>query len=46
MSLESYCLLVIVITLAVCWKWYDDEDVDEGPGVETKQPRHNVTGPE
>lgn len=37
MSLELYCVLVILICLALCWKWYDDEDVDEGPGAVTKQ---------
>ena len=37
MGLELYCLLVIIITLALCWKWYDDEVVDEGPGAGTKQ---------
>ena len=37
MGLELYCLIVIIITLALCWKWYDDEVVDEGPGAGTKQ---------
>jgi hypothetical protein len=37
MGLALYCLLVIIITLGLCWKWYDDEVVDEGPGASTEQ---------
>ncbi len=27
MGLDLYCLLVIIIVCALCWKWYDDEGV-------------------
>jgi hypothetical protein len=37
MGLDLYCLLVILIVCALCWKWYDDEGVDEGPDAGTQQ---------
>jgi hypothetical protein len=30
MGLDLYCLLVILIVCALCWKWYDDEGPDAG----------------
>ena len=30
-----FSLLVILIVLALCWRWYDNEGEDEGPDVGT-----------